>query len=1057
MANQVSVQSVKTTVSDSTHKMMAYCEGFVLFFLVITAIPLFAQETTVSGVVTGKEDGLPLSGVSVAVKGTSVGTQTDEKGRFTIAVPAKNSTLVFTSIGFTPIEMQGNFKPNLNVALASETGQLNEVVVSGYATQNKKDFTGSAARVGSEQFENKPVQSFEQALAGQAAGVSIVQPSGVLNTPPVFRIRGFNSVSLSSYPLIIIDGVAAFTGSVGNAAPNNPLADINPEDIESLDILKDASATAIYGSRAANGVVVITTKKGKKGKTKVTYDGSVGIAKVMNLPELLNAQQFVTIKNEARTNAGLPAAFFMQTKADGSKVETNWYDYAYQTGFSHNHNISFSGANDATSYYVSVGYSNQEGVLIDNAFERKIARVNFNHKLYKNVTIGTNFSYSNSFNKSPYSGSLPGQAIAFSSAARLSYILPPNVSPFNEDGSYNISGNSLGAGANTVLVNNYNPVPLTDNDRYTSESNTLLGALYGEWEVIKGLSFKTNYSLNRLNVENNTFNSALHGIGFGPRGIAFNVSRRYSRTDWTNTLNYNTAIQNNHHINVLAGYEEIYTKTASWGAERTNITDPYFTTYQGGFSVINSAGNGEGVNGFRSVFSSLNYDYKKKYLVSGSFRRDGFSGLSEGNKYGNFFGTSIGWNVSEEGFYQQLALSNVINSFKIRASYGQVGNINLGDFPASFFYGSGLYGAVATLGFTQAGNPALKWETSKKTDIGLNLAFLNGRVSVDVDYYNNVIDGMVLNARQTPSLGIPGNIIATNVGSMYNRGFELQVSGQVINSRTFRWNANFNISTLKNWVTALANGNADIFNSSGVGTQNITRIGYPVGSIWAVPTTGANPATGYRVYLNRNGEEVQFNAAGNPQYTYLHGARAPAIDGILDGRVSGTSIPTYYGGFNNTLSYHNLDLNLGITFSGGNYIYNGTRAAAMDQRGFNNLTDILRRWTTPGQITDIPKVVYSDTYSSGYTITHSANVEDASFVRLKNISLGYRIPVKLFLKGEAPAMRIYAQASNLLTLTKYTGSDPEISSNGDSNTGPGLDNISSAGARNFTFGLNVSF
>lgn len=1057
MISQVSFVPSGDFVNHFKNRITKYCKGLAFIILVLTSANLFAQENKISGVVTGKEDGFPLSGVSISIKGTNISTQTDNQGKFSIVTPSNNSTLVFTSVGFTTLEMQWRPGNNLNVTLTSDTRQMNEVVVSGYAIQNKKDFTGSASRVGGAQFENKPVQSFEQALAGQAAGVSVIQSTGVLNNPPVFRIRGTNSISLSSYPLIIIDGIAAFTGSVGNSAPNNPLADINAEDIESLDILKDASATAIYGSRAANGVVVITTKKGKIGRTKVTYDGSVGVAKVMNLPELLNADQFVTIKNEARVNAGLAPAFFIQTRTDGSKVETNWYDYTYQTGVSHNHNISFSGANDATSYYLSVGYSDQEGILINNTFNRKIARVNLNHKLYKNITIGTNFSYSNSFNNSPHSGALPGQSIDFASAARLSFILPPNVSPFKEDGSYNVSGNSLGGGANTVLVNNYNLVPLTDLNLYTSESNNLLGALYGEWRFLKDFSFKTNYSLSNLNVENITFNTGVHGLGFGSGGFATNVASKYTRTNWTNTLNYSTSIYNNHNVNVLAGYEEIDTKTNSWGASRSSLTDPYFTTYQGGYSVIVPAGNFQGLNGFRSFFGSLNYDYKKKYLLSGSFRRDGFSGLSEENKYGNFYGTSIGWNISEENFYQNSSVGKIINSFKVRASYGQVGNINLGDFPASFFYGAGLYGSVATLGFTQAGNPFLKWETSKKTDVGINLGLFNGRISVDVDYYNNVIDGMVLNARQTPSLGIPGGIIATNVGSMYNRGFELQVTAQVINKRNFRWSSNFNLSTLKNRVTVLANGNADIFSSAGVGTQNATRVGYPVGSIWAVKTTGVNPQTGQRIYINRKGEEVQYNFAGNPQFTYLDGSRAPAIDGILDGRVSGSSIPTYYGGFNNTFTYYSFDVNLGIIFSGGNYIYNGTRAAAMDQRGFNNLTDVLRRWQKAGDVTDIPKVVYSDTYSSGYTVTNSSNVEDASFIRLKNASIGYKIPAKIISKAGIAGLRVYAQASNLLTLTKYRGSDPEISSNGNSNIGSGLDNISIGGARNFTFGVNVSF
>lgn len=1023
-----------------------------------------AQDYTVNGTVTSKDDGLPLIGVSIMVKGTTTGTQADVSGKFSLKIPKGSQTLVCSFIGYATQEIPVSSRGTMHVVMESDSKHLNEVVVSGYTVQSKKDFTGAASKVGAAQLENRPVQSFDQALSGQAPGVSIIQPSGVLNNPPIFRIRGYNSISLSSYPLIIVDGVAVFTGlaantSSGNVVANNPLADINPDDIESIDVLKDASASAIYGSRAANGVVVITTKKGKKGATKVNYDGWVGFSRAINLPKELNAEQYVMIKNEAMVNAGQAPGYNLQKRNDGSIVDTRWSDYAYQTGVSQNHNMSFSGANDATSYFISVGYSNQNGILRKDGFTRKVGRANIDHHLTKNITVGTNFSYSNSLNISPNSGSLPGQVFSLSGIARLTYITPPDVAVYNEDGSYNLDGKaSVGYGANTTKgYNAYNLAYIINNDKFTSENNNIIGNVYGEWELVKNLKLKTSYSMNKLGVENDLFFNPVHGDGAGSNGIATDAASKYYRTDWTNTLNYTLTFLQNNHLNLLGGYEEIYTTTSSFGATRTNLTDPYFTSYQGGYLTTTASNNAAGGNGFRSYFSNVFYDYKKKYLLSASFRRDGFSGLSDGNKFGNFGGGSVGWNISEEPFYQDLGISKTITDLKLHGSYGQVGNVNIGDFPSLSLYSAGLYAATPTLGYSQAGNTDLKWETSKKTDIGVNAALYGGRINIDLDYYDNNIDGLILNVKQAPSKGIPGGTIAANVGSMYNKGYEFNISAQIINDAHFKWTSSFNVSTVKNRVTALANNNTDIFGTNGIGTQNITRVGYPVGSIWTVPTLGVNPANGQRIYLNHAGKEVQYNQAGNPQWTYLDGTPSPAIDAILDGRISGSAIPSYYGGFNNTFSYKSFDLSVGITYSGGNKIYNGTKAGLHDQRYFNNSVDILNRWTHPGQITDIPRLVYGDSFSAGFSLTNSANVEDGSYAKVKNIAVGYKLPTSLVSKVGVASVRVYAQISNLYTLTKYTGSDPEISTNGDSNTGPGVDQNSVPGARTVTFGINIGF
>ncbi|RYG16997.1 MAG: SusC/RagA family TonB-linked outer membrane protein, partial [Chitinophagaceae bacterium] len=418
-----------------------------LFIMLLFAATAFGQERTITGTVTGKEDGLPLPGVSVKIKGTSGCTITAADGKYSLKTSAKTGTIEFSSIGYIQQSRAIGASNVINAALETDSKTLTDVVVTGYTTQSKKDVTGSISSVSGDKLKNQPIQSFEQALAGKAAGVNITQPNGVLNNPPVFRIRGFNSISLSSYPLIVVDGVAIFTGDgSGNNAAGNALSDINPADIESIDILKDAAASAIYGSRASNGVVIITTRKGKQGATKVNYEAWVGQTSAVNLPKLLDAQGYVTIKNEALANNGTAPQFFLSYNPDGSVIDQNWYDIAYKKGFSQSHNLNFSGANEKTSYYVSVGYSKQESFINANNFDRKIGRLNLDHQLTSRIKVGTNFSYSNTFNRAPSSGSLPGQAFNTGGLGRLAIVLPPNVAAYNPDGSYNINGTAVGKG-----------------------------------------------------------------------------------------------------------------------------------------------------------------------------------------------------------------------------------------------------------------------------------------------------------------------------------------------------------------------------------------------------------------------------------------------------------------------------------------------------------------------------------------------------------------------------------------------------------------------------------
>ncbi|CAM3943670.1 TonB-linked outer membrane protein, SusC/RagA family [Pedobacter westerhofensis] len=1044
-----------------------------------SALKTFSLKAAIriSGVVTD-ENGETLPGVSVKVKGSSSATVTDSNGKFTITVPNDQATLVFGYIGYTSKEVPVGNKTSLKISLQPDAKTLNDVVVVGYGTQTKAEFTGSASKVSGESLKDLPVQSFDQGLAGKATGVSIGQPNGVLNNAPVIRIRGINSISLSSYPLIVVDGIPINTGnSSGNAqVANNPLGDINPADIESVNVLKDAASTAIYGSRAAAGVILITTKSGKSGKPKVNYEGWTGITNAVRLPELLNAEQFMMIKNEAtlnskilsnnQNNAAVPSAsFFPSYNADGSMVDTKWFDEVYQTGVSQNHSLNVSGGSETTKYYFSTNYSKQEGIIKTNEFTRKSARFNIDHKLTSFIKLTANINYNNSLNASPQTGSLEGNAFGLTAIGRLATLSAPNVPVMNADGSYNLSTtNTLGMGANTVSSNFYNPAALLAYNTYTSENDRIIGNFAVDVNLAKGLTYRLSYGVDRLRIENKSFESAIHGPGFANGGQATNNSVLIDNWNLTHTLNYAAKMGDKNNFSLLAGYDVQKFRNTMWGAQRTGLSDSFYDTFEGSYQNIvpGTTNNSRSEKAFASIFGRVSYDFDKKYFATINYRRDGNSALGTGKKYGNFGGVSGGWALSGEDFYKNSHLAEIMNSVKLRASWGRVGNGNLANNYGSLsLYTSSLYGTVPTFAFNQGGNPDLGWETSKQTNVGADIGFFKDRVTIDVTYYNNNVDGLILNVPQSPSKGIPGNAILQNVGAMYNRGLEFGITALVYQKGNFSWNTNFNYTHNKNMVTDLFGTGAEIVGATATSseTTNITRVGYSVGSLYGAVTNGVNPANGQRIFINAAGQQVQYSQSiptGGSRWTYLDGTAAPAIS-VKDYKILGNALPTFYGGFNNTFKYKSFDLGVNFTYSGGNYIQNGTKATWRDQRFWNNSTEVLTRWTTPGQVTDIPRVVLGDLLSNGSSFPISANVEKADFIRLQTASFGYRFNPAIFGKSGISSLRIYTQVFNAFLITKYSGQDPDISVNGNTNTTPGVDKNSVPQGRTFTFGMNIGF
>ncbi|MFZ4724936.1 MAG: SusC/RagA family TonB-linked outer membrane protein [Paludibacter sp.] len=1035
-----------------------------ILFTFFASISVFAQQA-ISGQIIEENTKNTLIGAVIKVKGHSVSTISDANGNYHLNVKSLPVSLTITAVGYKSQEVEVYDTEPTKIYLVEDVNRLNEVLVVGYGTQKKREFTGSISSVKGDDLKDSPVQSFEQALQGKSAGVSISIPTGVLNAPAVVRVRGINSISLSSYPLVVVDGIPVLTGNISSTrASNNPLSDINPADIESVDILKDAASTAIYGSRASAGVILITTKQGKKGKLTTTYDGWVGVSNAVRLPEVLGAQQYTDIKNEAIANRNAilnrndPNAYALSYRADGSLIDTNWRDLIYRTAVSHNHTASVSGATDKASYYFSANYSNQEGFLVGNEFNRKSVRFNLDNKVTSWLKIGGGGNYSINSNKSFDSGSLPGESMTTTGLTRLALVLPPNVLAYNADGSYNVnpaSNGTLGKGNNTANIPLYNPVSLFGLTSNNSENSHFNGNFSITLNPVKQLEIKSLYAIDRLDQQDYVYGSPdLGSDSYSSQGSATNISSLRQIESWTNTLRFDTQFSKNHNVSILAGSEIEKIKRSSWGARATVASDNFFQYYQGGWGNIAATGNSLGERVFLSYFSRLSYNYNNKYFITGNIRRDGNSALAVSKKYGNFGGVSAGWLLSEESFFAKSSLADNFSDVKLTASWGRVGNGSLSnDYSSYDLYSSSLYGSAATWGITQQGNSQLSWETSDQTNIGLSFSALKNRLNTEITYFNNDVNGLILNTPQSPSKGIPNSTILANVGSLYNKGLELSINTKVIESKNLSWDVSFNVTYLENKVTALAEGN-DIIGATGSGNTNITRVGESIGSLYGLKTQYVNPDNGQRVFLNAAGEKVQFD--GTTKWTYLDGNVAKALTGT-DYYILGNTLPKWYGGLNSNLKYKRFEFGLNFTYAGGNYIMNRTRSTLTDQIFFNSSTEILNRWTTPGQVTNIPRLVNGDRISFGGSIPISDHVEKGDFLRLQNVTLAYNLPKKILSTANISAIRVYGQINNALLLTKYTGVDPEVSANGNSNTTPGVEYNTAGLSRTFTLGINVKF
>ncbi|MEI7422082.1 MAG: TonB-dependent receptor [Prolixibacteraceae bacterium] len=1019
--------------------------SLLLIFLLFVGMQfVLAQTRDVTGVVTSAEDGSTIPGASVVVKGTTLGTITDLDGHFSLKVAPGAKTLVFSFVGFSSQEVPLTSAKEYKVILQSERIAVDEVIVVGYGTQKKREVTGAISQVKGDAMANLATPSFEAQLAGRSAGVQVTTATGVIGEAPRIRIRGIGSLSQGTYPLVVVDGMPIITGDVGGDASVNAMGDINPADIESVEILKDGSATAIYGSRAANGVILISTKKGVKGKASVSYNNYFGVASPVNLFDLLQTPDFITIANEKRTNRGQTAI------AVGSDVNTDWQKAVLRmNAFQQDHNLSISGANDATKYYFSAGYTTQEGVSRPNRMTRYTLRANVDTKVYKWLTLGLNSSVSRSeyFGMNTGTNSLSGNI--FSAIRQL-----PNTSVFDDKDptGYNIDDLNaavVGRGQNLQSIDDNLP-----NIRYTLDTNVqsskimgVTASSYGLFTIMDGLTFKTQLGVDIKGTAGFLYWNPLHGDGRGPNGVIQNDYTSYFRWNWQNVLTYAKTLAEKHNINVnLVNEFQQQTYNYFYGGG-SNMSDSFFShnLISGSYGTQNSGGS-MNQNGFNSLAARVNYNYGQKYFFQASIRRDGISALPPANRYGLFPGASLGWTISKESFMANL---KAVSDLKVRASYAEVGNVNIGNYPYLGLYSNAKYADNNGIAFSQMGNDQLKWETSKKIDIGADAAFMDNKYKFTFDYFDNNLDGLILGVPTPPSFGIPGNTVSKNIGAMKNWGYEFSAEALLISKKDFTLTVDGNISLVQNTVKELVN-HLDIIN-----TYTIVREGESFNTLFGYDYVGVNAANGNPIYRKADGTMVQANIPTSTYKVYTEANPSDiSVAGTLpstDRKLLGSTIPTYFGSFGVKATYKDFDFGVMFRYSGGNKVMDRTRNDLLNQKFQNNSTEILGRWQSTSQPGDgwTPRLWYSgDAFVNMDNNTSTRWVESGNFLKMQNLVLGYTLPKSLLNKLKIQNLRFFVQGQDLLMFTKYKGIDPEMESGGVDYNGTPRQQV-------ITFGLNL--
>ena len=972
---------------------LIYCFSFIGF--------MAWSQTERNGQVLEAVTDMPIPGVNVIIKGTNNGVVTDFDGNYSIMATSQD-TLVFSYVGFQSKEIVVGNKVTMNVSLEENTEALSEVVVVGYGSQKREDITGAVGVIDAEEtFKERPNNDLGSLIQGQAAGVQVLKSSGKPSAGFNIRVRGTSSISAGSDPLYVIDGV-----------PTTDTRSLNPSDIESISILKDASSAAIYGAQGANGVVLITTKQGKSEKAQFQFDSYVGVAQVWKTLEVLNAEQYRDLMTELGYN----------TQWDQYNENTDWQNKVFRDALSHNYQLSVSGKNNGTQYYISGGYLNQEGAVRSAEMERFSFKTNLSKEVNDWLKIGTNVNYTH------YSDVDVTDNAAVNQGGVLLGVLatPPNIGVYNEDGTF----------TSNPFQDWENPISSTDGADRGYKNQRLLGNIYTEVDFLKNFTFKTNFGID--------FNADRYDYFLDPfrtsYGRALNGSSQYNTNInnyfiWDNTLSYKNKF-GDHKIEGLVG--SVYQKNR-WeysNIERRNFASAEITTPGAGSEIVGaSAGKSEKANA--SFISRINYDYKNRYLLTANFRADGSSNFGPNNRWGYFPSFSVGWRISRESFLENI---DELSELKLRAGYGIVGNDNLGSYAYLARVGSG--GNYPIGGQTMPGtypatiaNEDLKWEESEQTNLGVDLGLYDGKITFSADAYIKKNYDLLLNVPMPTGTGFSSAI--QNVGEIENRGLEFQLNTINYSNENFTWRTSANLSFNRNEAKDIVGQVITQGPVASRGNVSLIREGEPLGTFYGYEWGGVDPATGNVYYINQEGEST---------FT-------PTAD---DRKIIGDPNPDFIYSLGNTFTYKEFGLDIFLQGSQGNDIFNATKLqmeSMIDSK--NQLASVLNRWRQPGDITDIPRV--NTEGSTDNSRLSNRYVEDGSYLRFKAVTFSYNFKQNALDKLHLNALKFYVTGENLITLTDYSGFDPQVNAFGGDNAVQGVDFGTYPQTRNVIFGMNVRF
>lgn len=1040
---------------------------FLMFLLLGIPFGIYAQTITVRGTIKDVT-GETLLGVNVVEQGTTNGTITNLEGKYEIRVN-RNASLVFTYIGYKTKTVPVNGRQVIDVLLDADVLGLEEVVVVGYGQMKRADVTGSVVSVSSDAIQKSVVTSIDQVLQGRAAGVQIQQNSGMPGASSSIRIRGINSLNASNEPIFVIDGVI-IDGSTGSGS-ENPLSSINPADIVSLDILKDASATAIYGSRAANGVIMVTTRKGQKGEAKITYNGYTGWQEMPKKLALMNLQEYAYHKN-ARTEAAIVMGDDFFVRPDLLGAGTDWQAELFSRAPMTSHNLSMTGGNDQVNYALGAGYLNQDGIAIGSGFERLNLRSNIDAQLKKWLKAGVNFNFSNS-----------KQVITVADQSLIKTALKqtPNVAVRNAEGTFD--------GPDTDEYVQNNPVGLAMIKENYNEKSGIRANTYAEATLLKGLTFKTELSFDYGMNNTYRFDPSYKFGAIVNENIESERSKSYSKFwSWRNLVNYNETFSDLHTVNLMLGQEM---QKSQWeylmGYRMGFITNVAHDLNAGDPNSAKNSGS-SGMNSLLSYFGRAFYSFDDRYLLTATLRRDGSSKFAAGNRWGWFPSAALAWKISNESFLRD---NDVINNMKFRLGWGAVGNQNVEDYA----YTSTM-ATVATIWGTGllSGNTAnrdLKWETTNSSNLGVDISLLRNRIEFIGDIYYKKTNNLLLQLPLPAYVGTAGQGSTTppwaNIGSLENKGIELTLNTVNIDKKGFTWKSNLVFSLNRNKVLSLDTESSILDRTIQEGSEitivTRTAVGQPIGQYYGYKVIGRFEKATDFYYKDENGnvvptalpEGMTISPSGAWIGDYIFEDRNN--DGIInqdDRTYIGNPEPKFTYGIGNTFTYKNFDLTISLSGSYGNEVINYQRRWLENPRENTNLLktamdyarlDLIdpngpedyRNVHIVGGDPYMPRMAASSAASSSNHRYSDRFVEDGSYLRIQNVSLGYFIPKKLVTKIGISDLKLYANLQNLYTFTKYTGYDPEIGSLNQSALLTGIDNARYPSPRIYTFGLNLSF